>query len=81
LNFVKQISPKNKSDGIFGNYIGVQEPEKLLRILKFDILRVPPMQIPSKKGKNLEFCLKKIIVEKKKCISYYQYVASLHAPN
>jgi hypothetical protein len=28
---------------------------RLLRILKFDILRVPPIQIPTKKGKNLEF--------------------------
>jgi hypothetical protein len=27
----------------------------ILRILKFDILREPPIQIPSKKGKNLEF--------------------------
>jgi hypothetical protein len=25
------------------------------RILKFGILRVPPIQVPPKKGKNLEF--------------------------
>jgi hypothetical protein len=30
--------------------------KKILKILKFDILRVPPIQIPPKKGKNLEFC-------------------------
>jgi hypothetical protein len=50
-----QISPKNKSDNIFGNYIWVQEPKKILRILEFDILRVPPIQIPTKKGKILKF--------------------------
>jgi hypothetical protein len=40
---------------IFGNYIGVQKPEKILKILKFDNLRVPPIQIPPKKGKTLSF--------------------------
>jgi hypothetical protein len=39
---------------VFGNYIEVQKPEKILKILKFDILRVPPIKIPPKKGKNLE---------------------------
>jgi hypothetical protein len=53
LNFVKQISPKNKSDGIFDNYIGFQKPEKILIVLKFDILRVPPIQILPKKSLNL----------------------------
>jgi hypothetical protein len=41
LSLVKQTSPKNTSDRIFGNYIGVQEPKKILRILMFVILRVP----------------------------------------
>jgi hypothetical protein len=57
LSFVQQISPLNKPDALFGNYIGVRKPEKMLKILKFYILRVPPMQIPPKKDKNLEFCL------------------------
>jgi hypothetical protein len=33
-----------------GNYIGFQKSEKILRFLKFDILRVPPIQIPTKNG-------------------------------
>jgi hypothetical protein len=55
LSFVQQISTKDKPDAIFGNYIGVQEPEKILKILKFYILRVPSIQILPKKGKNFEF--------------------------
>jgi hypothetical protein len=43
------------SDGTFGNYIGVQEQKKELRILKFDILRVPFIQIPTKKCWTLSF--------------------------
>jgi hypothetical protein len=35
--------------------IGVQKQKKP-KLLKFGILRVPPIQIPAKKGKNLEFC-------------------------
>jgi hypothetical protein len=53
LSLVKQISPYNKADGIFGNYNGVQKPGKIPRNLKFDILRVPSIQIPTRKGKNL----------------------------
>jgi hypothetical protein len=33
----------------------VEKPEKILKILKFDILRVPSIQIQPKKGKTLEF--------------------------
>jgi hypothetical protein len=51
LSFVEQISPKNKSDDIFGYYDEVQEPGKI--VLKFYIFRVPPKQIPTVKGKNL----------------------------
>jgi hypothetical protein len=48
---------------IFGNYIGVQEPEKILKVLKFDILRVPPtVQIPTKKV-VVEFCSANFTVE------------------
>jgi hypothetical protein len=54
---VEQMMP------IFGNYFGVREPEKRLKILKFDILRVPSIQIPPKKGKNLEFCTANFTVE------------------
>jgi hypothetical protein len=36
--FIKKISPQNKSNGIFGNYIRVQEQKLILKILKFDIL-------------------------------------------
>jgi hypothetical protein len=50
LSFVKEILPQNKSDGTFGNYIGVQKSEKILRFLKFEKLRVPPIQISTKKG-------------------------------
>jgi hypothetical protein len=60
---VQQISPSNKPDAIFSNYIGVQKPEKILKILKFDILRVPPIQISPKKGKNHEFCSANFTVE------------------
>jgi hypothetical protein len=35
----------------------------VLRILKLGILRVPPIQIPSKKGKNFEFCPANFTVE------------------
>jgi hypothetical protein len=49
FSFVQQISLYNNSDGTFGNYIGVGEPEKILKILKLDILRVPPIQISTKK--------------------------------
>jgi hypothetical protein len=55
LSFVKEISLWNKSDGFFGNYIEVQESEKILRFLKFDILRVPPIQMPTKKCETLSF--------------------------
>jgi hypothetical protein len=48
LSFAKVISPWNKSEGSFGNYFGIQEHHKMLRILKFDILRVPLIQIPTK---------------------------------
>jgi hypothetical protein len=44
LSFVKQIPTKNKSDGIFSNYIGVQKLGKKLRSLNFDILRVPHLR-------------------------------------
>jgi hypothetical protein len=55
-SFVQQISPWNKCDAIFGNYNwGTGNQKKILSILKFDILRVPPIQIPPKKGKNLHF--------------------------
>jgi hypothetical protein len=43
LSLVKKISHENKADGTFGYYDGVQEPEKW--ILKFEILRVPLIQI------------------------------------
>jgi hypothetical protein len=56
LSFVQQISPWNKPEAIFGNYFGAWKPEKILKILKFDILRVPSIQISPKKGKNLVFC-------------------------
>jgi hypothetical protein len=36
----------------------------ILRILKFGILRVPPIQLPPKKGKNLEFCSANFTVDK-----------------
>jgi hypothetical protein len=49
-SFIQQISPYNKTDGFFVNYIGVQELKNELEILKFDILRVPPIQISTKKG-------------------------------
>jgi hypothetical protein len=45
-------------DGTFGNYIGDQKPGKILRIMKFDILKLPPIQIPTKKGKNLSLVKK-----------------------
>jgi hypothetical protein len=50
LSFVKQISPLNNSDGIFGNFTGVEEQNCILKILTFDILRVPPIRISTKKG-------------------------------
>jgi hypothetical protein len=37
LSFVKQITLLITSDGTFGIYFGVQEPEKILRILKLVI--------------------------------------------
>jgi hypothetical protein len=40
----------SKSDGTFGNYYRFQKPEKILRIWKFDMTRVPPIQISTKKG-------------------------------
>jgi hypothetical protein len=40
----------NKSDGTFGNYYRFQKPVKILKVLKFDILRVPPIHISTKKG-------------------------------
>jgi hypothetical protein len=49
------MSPYNKSDGTFGNCIVVQEQKNALRILRFDILRVPPMQISTKKCWTLSF--------------------------
>jgi hypothetical protein len=55
LKFGKQISPSNTSDGIFGNYIGGHKPKKILGIQKCDILRVPPIQITTKKGKIVKF--------------------------
>jgi hypothetical protein len=54
LEFGKANFTLEHTDGIFGNYIAVQEPKKIFRILKLGILRVPPIQIPTKKGKNLE---------------------------
>jgi hypothetical protein len=45
----------NKSDGTFGNYNGVQEQKTGLKILKFDLLRVPSIQIPTKKYWTLSF--------------------------
>jgi hypothetical protein len=53
LSLVTQISPQNKADGFFGNYNGVQKTGNIFRICKFDILRVPCIQIATKKGKNL----------------------------
>jgi hypothetical protein len=50
ISFIQQISPYNKTNGTFGNYIGVQEQNNELGILKFDILRVTPIQISTKKG-------------------------------
>jgi hypothetical protein len=54
-NFVQQISPKDKSDGTFVNKIWVQKQHYTLKTLKFDIFRVPPIQIPSKSGWTLSF--------------------------
>jgi hypothetical protein len=45
-----------------GNYISVQA-QKLLLKLKFDILRVPPIQIPTKKGQNLNFYWENLTVK------------------
>jgi hypothetical protein len=45
------------------NYIRVQEQKLLLKILKFDILRVSPIQIPTKKGQTLRLCYEKFTVE------------------
>jgi hypothetical protein len=50
---VKDISPWNKADGFFRNYNGMHAPGKIFRIWKFDVLRVPPIQIPTKKGLNM----------------------------
>jgi hypothetical protein len=44
----------DESVGTFGNYFGVQEQKKTLRILIFDIPTGPPIQISTKKGLNLE---------------------------
>jgi hypothetical protein len=73
---IKQISPQNTSDSIFGSYFGVQKLEKILIISKFDILMVPPIQIPPKKGKNLDSC-KKNSFKTNLILSYYQYVIAL----
>jgi hypothetical protein len=40
---------------MFDNFIGFQEQQQTLKILKFDILRVPPIQIPTKKCWTLSF--------------------------
>jgi hypothetical protein len=55
LCFVKKISPWNKSEGTFANYIWVQDQKHKLKVLKFDILRLPPIQITTKNGGNLSF--------------------------
>jgi hypothetical protein len=52
---MKQISPLNESAGTFGKYVGVQEQNNVLRILKFGIPNVPFKQIPTKKGWILSF--------------------------
>jgi hypothetical protein len=49
------MSPFIKSDGTFDNCVVVQEQKNALRILKFDILRVPLMQISTKKCWTLSF--------------------------
>jgi hypothetical protein len=63
LEFCKANFPVEQILWHVVNYIKVQEPEKILRILKFDILRVPPIQISPKKGKKLEFCKANFPVE------------------
>jgi hypothetical protein len=57
LCFVNEISPYIKSDGTIGyyNYVGVQEQKNEFRVSKFDILKVRPIQIPTKNGGNLSF--------------------------
>jgi hypothetical protein len=72
------MSPYNKSDGTFGNCVVVQEQKNGLGILRFDILRVPPIQIPTKKFWTLSFLDKILLyIKQNESIPYYQYVASL----
>jgi hypothetical protein len=52
LCFVKKISPLIKSDGTFYNYVGVQEQKNVLRILRFDILRVAPYKFRLRRVKT-----------------------------
>jgi hypothetical protein len=49
------MSPYNKFDGTFGNYGGAQEQKTNSELRKFDILRVPSKQIPTKKCWTLSF--------------------------
>jgi hypothetical protein len=55
LCFVKKMSPFSTSDGTFDNSIVVQKQKNGLRILRFDILRVPPIQIQTKECKTPSF--------------------------
>jgi hypothetical protein len=59
LNFVKQILPLNKSDGVLGIYFGVQNQNRIL----LDIIRIPPMQIRTNTGRILSFVLKMLLLK------------------
>jgi hypothetical protein len=41
--------------GTIGNYVGVQEQKNEFRVSKFDILKLRPIQNPTKNGGNLSF--------------------------
>jgi hypothetical protein len=52
----QKILPETKFYGIFVTIKGSRNKEKTYEILKFDIPRVPTIQIAKKKGQTFRFC-------------------------
>jgi hypothetical protein len=50
LSFVSKLHLRIHLMALLVTILGLKKKEKMLRVLKFDILKVPPIRIPSKKG-------------------------------
>jgi hypothetical protein len=58
MSFVKEFHRGTKPTALLVTILGSEYQKTLLRFLKFDILRIPPIQIPTKKGQTLSFVKK-----------------------